>query len=136
MICSSVYRFFMSNLLPFRDWTLNLSATQYGGDVDGLTIKSTTFEGAKGLSAQRVFILGMHDGDLPRDPTHIDDIQICRFVVGLTRTKKKCTLMLTRRYAGERQNKLPSRFLTWIAAHRFEAVVVDATYFARERSSQ
>jgi len=33
MICSSVKRFFMSNLLHQWDWTLKLRATQTGGDV-------------------------------------------------------------------------------------------------------
>jgi len=97
-------------------------------DNGGPTIKLTTFEGAKGLSAQHVFILGMHDGDLPHNPVHIEDIEICRFVVGLTRTKKKCTLMLTSRFAADR--KTPSRFLTWVAAERFEAIAVDAAYLA------
>jgi ATP-dependent DNA helicase UvrD/PcrA len=89
-------------------------------------IKLTTYEGAKGLSAQHVFILGIHDGDMPQNPDHIQDIEICRFVVGLTRTKKRCTLMLTRRFAADR--KTPSRFLSWIAPERYEPIAVDAAY--------
>ena len=34
MICSSVKRFFTSNLLGLRDWTPNRRATQKWGDVD------------------------------------------------------------------------------------------------------
>src|SRR3546814_519502 len=34
MICSSVNRFFTSNLLQMGDWTPNLGATQNRGDVD------------------------------------------------------------------------------------------------------
>jgi len=92
-------------------------------------IKVTSFEGAKGLSAQRVFIVGLHDGDLPRDPEVIKDIEICRFVVGLTRTKKKCTLIHTRNFAGKR--KVSSCFLNWINRQRFHRILVDAAYWRR-----
>ena len=54
-----------------------------------LRIKLTSFEGAKGLSAQHVFILGLHEDELPRHAENIQDIEICRLLVGLTRTKKK-----------------------------------------------
>lgn len=33
MICSSVNRFFMSNLLVLKDWTLKSGTTQFRGDV-------------------------------------------------------------------------------------------------------
>ncbi|MCG9125868.1 hypothetical protein LH460_14610, partial [Laribacter hongkongensis] len=38
MICSSVKRFFMSNLPVMVDWTLKSRATQYRGDVGLMTI--------------------------------------------------------------------------------------------------
>jgi hypothetical protein len=38
MICSSVSRFFMSNLLVVVDWTLKSSATQFQGDVGGTSL--------------------------------------------------------------------------------------------------
>lgn len=97
-------------------------------DEEAPVIKLTTFEGAKGLSAQHVFILGMHDGDMPQNPDRIEDIEICKFVVGLTRTKKRCTLMLSRRFAADQ--KTPSRFLSWIAPRRYEPIAVDAAYLA------
>lgn len=37
MICSSVKRFFMSNLLVVVDWTLKSGATQFRGDVGIIT---------------------------------------------------------------------------------------------------
>jgi ATP-dependent DNA helicase UvrD/PcrA len=101
------------------------------GSNVGLTIKITSFEGAKGLSAQHVYIVGLHDGDLPRDPRNIQDIEVCRFVVGLTRTKKKCHLLLTRRFADQFKN--PSVFISWIERERFEIFDIDAAYWKKKR---
>jgi superfamily I DNA/RNA helicase len=87
-------------------------------------IKITSFEGAKGLSAQHVFIAGLHNDEIPRDPANIQDLEICKFVVGLTRTRKRCYLIHTRRFA---QNpKHPSTFISWIADQRFERIEVNA----------
>jgi superfamily I DNA/RNA helicase len=90
-------------------------------------IKMTSFEGAKGLSAQHVFIVGIHKDELPHDEAQIQDIEICRFVVGLTRTKKKCSLLCTNRFAD--QWKQPSVFLSWIKSERYEITKVDANYW-------
>ncbi len=92
-----------------------------------LPIKLTSFEGSKGLSAQHVFIIGLHAGELPRDANAVDDLEICKFLVGLTRTKKKCSLIFTQRFAGEA--KAPSSFLDWIAANRYEPIQVNADYW-------
>jgi superfamily I DNA/RNA helicase len=90
-------------------------------------IKITSFEGAKGLSAQHVFIAGLHNDEIPRDPGNIQDLEICKFVVGLTRTRKRCYLIHTRRFA---QNpKHPSVFISWIADERFERIEVNAKYW-------
>ena len=56
-------------------------------------VRVTSFEGAKGLSAQHVYIAGLHNGELPHDPASIKDLEICKFVVALSRTRKKCTLI-------------------------------------------
>jgi superfamily I DNA/RNA helicase len=92
-----------------------------------LTIKATSFEGSKGLSAQQVFIVGLHAEEIPRDMNNIEDLEICRFIVGLTRAKKRCYLLLTKNFAG--QWKQPSPFLSWIHAYRFEDVRVNAAYW-------
>jgi superfamily I DNA/RNA helicase len=92
-----------------------------------LNIKVTSFEGAKGLSAQHVFVVGLHEGDLPRDKENIQDIEICRFVVGLTRTKKKCSILVTKRFAD--QWKQPSPFIFWIKRDRYEEILVNADYW-------
>jgi len=95
----------------------------------GPSIKLTSFEGAKGLSAQHVFIVGLHAGDLPRDVNNIADLEVCKFLVGLTRTKKKCSLLVTRQFAGK--PKTPSPFLRWISGERYELTKITAQYWAR-----
>lgn len=90
-------------------------------------VKVTTFEGAKGLSAQHVFIVGIHDGELPRDSQSIQDLEICKFIVGLTRTRKACFLIYTGRFGGK--VKAPSTFISWIDSSRLERISVNAGYW-------
>ncbi len=94
---------------------------------DRPTIRMTSFEGSKGLSAQHVFILGLQDGDLPRSRESIDDLEICRFLVAITRTRKQCHLMYTRNWGGEW--KKPSIFIEWIEQERVEFIRVDKDYW-------
>jgi superfamily I DNA/RNA helicase len=101
------------------------AATRATADVPAVRV--TSFEGAKGLSAQHVYIAGLHDGELPHDPASIKDLEICKFVVGLTRTRKKCTLVRTRNFAGNW--KSPSSFISWIDPARLEFIKVDAQYW-------
>jgi superfamily I DNA/RNA helicase len=93
----------------------------------GPTIRFASFEGSKGLSAQHVFILGLQEGDLPRNAAQPSDIDICKFIVALTRTRKRCHLLYTWRWSG--QAKRRSVFLDWINADRFELVRVDRNYW-------
>lgn len=97
--------------------------------TDVPVVMVTSFEGAKGLSAQHVYIAGLHDGELPHDPASIKDLEVCKFVVGLTRTRKKCTLMNTRNFAGNRKNR--SSFISWIDPDRLDFIKVDAQYWKR-----
>jgi len=98
------------------------------------TIKVTSFEGAKGLSAQHVYIAGLHNGELPHDPTGIKDLEICKFIVGLTRTRKKCTLLHTRNFAGGWKD--PSSFLKWIDSSRLVKVTVNAAYWTQQEKAE
>jgi superfamily I DNA/RNA helicase len=91
-------------------------------------IKVTSFEGAKGLSAAHVFIAGLHDGELPHDSSNIRDIEICKFIVGLTRTRKQCTLIHTHHFGTGW--KTPSCFISWIDASRLRGINVDKAYWA------
>jgi len=91
------------------------------------SVKVTSFEGAKGLSAQHVFIAGLHDGELPRNPRAIQDLEICKFVVGLTRTRKMCSLIYTGNLAGRWMS--PSSLISWIEEARLERIEVGAPYW-------
>jgi superfamily I DNA/RNA helicase len=100
-------------------------------DAGEITIKVTSYEGAKGLSAQHVFIIGVHEGELPHDSENIQDIEICKFIVGLTRTRKKCTFLCTKSFG--KQWKYPSQFLKWIRPERLELTRVNAIYWKKTR---
>jgi superfamily I DNA/RNA helicase len=108
-----------------------VSGTPEATEKKGVAIKITSYEGAKGLSAQHVFIIGVHEGELPHDPQNLQDLEICKFIVGLTRTRKKCTLLYTR-LAGDRE-KRPSLFLRWIKPGRYGMTKVDAVYWKKAR---
>lgn len=91
------------------------------------SVAVTSYEGSKGRSAQYVFLIGVHSGELPGNPAAIKDIEICRFLVGLTRTKKQCTILIAKNAMG--QYKKPSEFLGWISAARFQKKKVDNDYW-------
>ena len=123
------------NLLPkkFREKVLAEAKKLEGASDDNedgksrktaSMVKVTSFEGAKGLSAQHVFIAGLHNGEIPRDPGNVRDLEICKFVVGLTRTRKRCYLIHTTRFA--QSEKHPSLFISWIKDARFERIEVNA----------
>jgi superfamily I DNA/RNA helicase len=90
------------------------------------TIKVTSFEGSKGLSAQHVFIVGIHRGEIPRGNS-ITDLEICKFLVALTRTRKQCHLIYTSHFGADR--KMPSPFIRWIDSSRVTKVRVDRDYW-------
>lgn len=91
------------------------------------TIKLTTFEGAKGLSAQHVFILGMQNGELPKNPNAIADIEICKFLVALTRTRKQCYILSTTNFCGKSIN--PSEFVKWLGQEYTLLIKIYKTYW-------
>ncbi len=99
-------------------------------DVSSPTVKLTSFEGSKGLSAQHVFMLGLQDGGLPRDRRSITDLEICKFIVALTRTRKQCQILYTWRFSGAPTR--PSIFLDWIRAGRKESITVDKVYWEKK----
>jgi ATP-dependent DNA helicase UvrD/PcrA len=112
-----------------QEWAANRTSKQESDrDVASVSkIKVVSFEGAKGLSAQYVFLIGLHSGELPRNARDVQDIEICRFLVGMTRTKKKCSILVTTRF-GE-QVKRRSEFLSWIKADRFDEKKINAAYW-------
>jgi superfamily I DNA/RNA helicase len=76
------------------------------------TIKLVSFEGSKGLSAQHVFVVGVHEGELPHDAQQISDLEVCKFLVALTRTRKQCHVMTSFRFSGAPRR--PSVFVGWL----------------------
>jgi len=61
------------------------------------TILLRTFEGCKGLSGGHVFIVGANDGSMPKiNDGKIEDIEVCKFIVALTRTRKQCHIISNR----------------------------------------
>lgn len=82
------------------------------------TIRLTSFEGSKGLSAQHVFIV---------PPNRIDNLAISRFLVAVTRTRKCCYLMHARRFAGIAKD--PPHLLSWIKPERKRPVYVNKEFW-------
>jgi superfamily I DNA/RNA helicase len=99
------------------------------GDKNADSVAVTSYEGSKGRSASYVFLIGLHSGELPSKASDIKDIEICRFLVGLTRTKKKCSVLVTRRFSDK--FKRPSEFLSWVKPERFDAKTIDADYWKK-----
>lgn len=91
------------------------------------SIRATSFEGAKGLSAQHVFIVGVHDGELPRNGKAIQDLEICKLLVALTRTRKQCHILYTSHFGSVPKRASP--FLRWLRDGRTERIRVDRNYW-------
>jgi hypothetical protein len=87
----------------------------------------TSLVGSKGLSAEHVFLIGLNNGHLPRNPDAITDEEICQFLVGLSRTRQRCHLISYRFLFGGPARPRPSVFLNWIRT-RLEVVDVDKDY--------
>ena len=111
-------------------WTADNDDEGEGGADNISAVKITSYEGSKGLSAQHVFLIGLHSGDLPRNAEDIKDIEICRLLVALTRTKKKCSILVTKRF-GE-AFKQRSEFLGWLKPARYTEKKVDAAYWKKK----
>lgn len=86
-----------------------------------IKIKLTTYLGAKGLSANHVFVLGLENGIFPRDPYNISDDEVCQFIVLLTRARKSLNLLVSKTFNKKLRRRvdrlssfismIPSRFL-------------------------
>ena len=101
--------------------TLNDADDQGVLDQGKPTILLTTYKGCKGLSAGHVFIVGTHDGSLPKDRNAMEDREISQFVVALTRTRKQCHVISNKWFIAPRDGNgqfvapfEPSPFAEWI----------------------
>jgi len=95
---------------------------------DEIKIQLTTFNGCKGLSAAYVFIVGLNNGDFPRNPQNPTDNEICQFIVALTRTRRKCYLISNSRFGG-RKTGGPSLFIDWVDKTNIHLQDIDKDYF-------
>jgi len=114
-------------LLPFEDIVSELNKTTTEEENEVPFIKMTTINGCKGLSANYVFMVGMDNYVFPKNPLNITDNEISQFIVGLTRTRKKCYLTSIKMFGGKWFN--PSAFINWIDSSRIEQINVDKNYF-------
>lgn len=63
-----------------------------------IKIRLTTYLGAKGLSANHVFVLGLENSILPKDPCNIYEDEVCQFIVLLTRARKSLNLLVSKTF--------------------------------------
>lgn len=99
-----------------------------GGEADGPSVICTTLVGAKGLSAEHVFIVGMNNGVFPRDPAAVTDDEVCKLIVGVSRTRKACHLVSCGRWAGPPYEK-PSCFFDWLGDIAVEQRTINKDYW-------
>lgn len=108
-----------------------------------VSIKITTINGSKGLSANYVFLVGMNNTCLngaklagfPYDQNNPTDNEICQFIVGMTRTRKKCYLISNSRF-GVVYNIRKSVFIDWINPLRIDTITVNADYFKENKKAK
>jgi ATP-dependent DNA helicase UvrD/PcrA len=94
---------------------------------EGPTIVCTSQVGAKGLSAEHVFIVGMVNGDIPRDPNNVTDDEVCQLIVGLSRTRKACDLVSARNWLGAWKKE--SAFFNWLGDIATERREINKDYW-------
>lgn len=111
---------YADNLIEFFQPKENLEQIQINKTKPSVLL--TTYKGSKGLSGGHIFILGMNNSDLPRDAENISDVEISKFIVALTRTRKKAYLISNKWFLSPK-NKFgdfvrafeKSIFLSWIS---------------------
>jgi len=96
-------------------------------DKPGHRIRISTILGCKGLTANFVFLVGLNDGVLPKHQGAPDDYEVCKFIVGLTRARKKCYLISVRNLFGQWMEESP--FIKWLDSSYLEEIYVDKKYF-------
>jgi superfamily I DNA/RNA helicase len=79
-----------------------------------IKIKLITYLGAKGLSANHVFVLGLENKILPKNPDNISDDEICQFIVLLTRARKSLDLLVSKTF-DRRLRRLVDRISSFVS---------------------
>ena len=104
------------------------SSIQLDEDDSLIPIKLTTFCCSKGLSAGFVFVIGLNNGELPKDYRNIKDLEIREFIVALSRTRKKCHLISNKLFGGKWTDG-KSCLINSITSSRKKQISVDKNYF-------
>lgn len=73
--------------------SLDKTTPQEDSSNKKIKIKLTTYLGAKGLSANHVFVLGLENDVFPENPHSISDDEACQFIVLLTRARRSLSLL-------------------------------------------
>jgi superfamily I DNA/RNA helicase len=88
-------------------------------------IRLTSLMGSKGLQAEHIFLAAFNGSHFPRDNDAPTNVEVSQLLVALTRARKSCTLVSTRRLG---QTQLEgSVFAEWLAPHVVD-VYVDKEY--------
>jgi hypothetical protein len=104
-------------------------ATQPQHEEGVPSIVCTSLLGAKGLSAGYVFIVGFNNGVFPKKPSAVTNDEVCKLIVGLSRTRKECHVVSCGRLFGKPWMK-PSIFLDWLDVRIVEREI-DKAYWLR-----
>jgi len=80
-----------------------------------------------------VFIVGVHENELPKNAVDIKDLEICKFLVSLTRTRKQCHLLTAFRFSGAA--KRPSIFIRWVPDAIKRVVKINKDYWGNPAGS-
>lgn len=99
--------------------------------TDAIKVALSTYVGCKGLSAGYVFILGLNEGNLPKNNSNPSNIEICQFIVALARTIKKCYLISVYRFAGRPEGRR-SIFIDWINRNSITYEEVNVEYWKKK----
>lgn len=81
-------------------------------DIQAPTIVCSTMVGAKGLSAEHVFIVGFNNEHFPLHAESITDYEVCCLLVALSRTRTQCHIVSCDRWKGQKVQT--SAFLDWL----------------------
>lgn len=101
------------------------------GDGSSPSVICTSFQGAKGLSASHVFIVGFNNGHFPRNPRAIKEQEVCSLLVGLSRTRSVCHIVSCERWGANTLE--PSVFAQWIQ-NRYRPIQVNKKYWMQQET--
>ena len=100
---------------------------------ENISVILTTYVGCKGIAADYIFVVGLNERNLPKNNSNPSNMEICKFIVALTRTIRKCYLVSVSRFAGKSEGNR-SIFIDWIDKKRIKTEQVNAQYWKTSAS--